>query len=832
MLVLCIGLTCGYKAGSLIHEKFQYSEAKDAVENLSHHLASTSLVPTMQAASPLAVHKTIIDSATGRLAVDDTEVLNLLNISRFLLEASLVYVLDRKGLVVACTPYGVDGKKTLTGNNYSFRPYFKDAMRNSKQIIYAALGVTTGKRGIYISNQIRDEDSAVGVLVIKMEVGTIDETLANMEYPNAWYSPDGIIFASNNPEWLYKTLLPIEPNHLKALRESKQFANEPLNPLGLNIDTQLIERDGNRYFIATANTHINGWKAFVLKPESQHIPLLWGCIVIGGSLALLLFYTATSVVARRQSKRLLREQGQRLELALAGGGLGTWDWYLPSDRVVFDKRWTEMKGYEFGEIEPTIETWKKLVHPDDLPEVYEKLENHFNNKTDSYEAICRIRHKNGRWLWILDRGKVVEWDAEHKPIRVCGTHLDITSQKKLEQDIREEHEKLLSILDSAPVGVVIVDKKRVIRWVNRFALQLSGLDEKEKVLGKQCGDYFCPAEQAACPVLDLGQNVDNSERIFRNIAGKEYPIIKTVKELDFEGDECFLEIFIDITERKHLEIELTQAQKLKSVGRLAAGIAHEINTPIQYVETNIAFLGDSFQDIANLLEKFCLLQKKTKENPELQEENISVQAALDKADWDYLSEEIPSAVQQAKEGTRRVATIVQAMKEFSHPSSKEKQPADLHKIISNTIIVCQGEWKNLADLETDFSENLPPVPCILDEIGQVILNIVVNAAHAIGDKFGANPDGRKGLIKIQTTAGDDTAEIRIEDNGLGIPDTIKDQIFDPFFTTKEVGRGSGQGLAIAHDVVVNKHGGSISVNSSPGAGATFILQLPLTARSH
>ena len=534
LLAVSIGLACGYIAGSLFHEKSQLRRAQHAVEDVSHHLASTSLVPTIQAVGFLAGHNIVIDSAAGRLSIDNPNVLTILNISRFLLDASLAYVLDSKGLVVACTPYGVDEKQTLTGNNYSFREYFTDAMRNTTQNIYAALGVTTRARGIYVSQQIRDEDAVVGAVVIKMKVESIDETLAKMVFPSAWYSPDGIIFASNNSGWLYKTLLPIQQDRLQVLRESQQFADEPLDPLGFNLDSHLVQRDGNRYYAATAKTLIHGWNTLVLLPDSkEHGLFLWGIVAAGGVLALLLFYALTSGVERRLSKRLMREQGQRLELALTGGGLGTWDWHLPSGQVVFDSHWAEMKGYQLDEIEPTIDSWKKLVHPDDLPEVYEQLDKHFAGRVESYEAVFRVRHKNGKWVWILDRGKVVEWSAKHEPIRACGTHLDITSQKELEQEIRKEHEKIFAILDSAPVGVVIVDRNRVIRWVNRFALQFAGFDDRANLLGRQCGDYLCPAEQNACPILDLGQEIDNSERIFRNNAGREYPILKTVKEFEF-----------------------------------------------------------------------------------------------------------------------------------------------------------------------------------------------------------------------------------------------------------------------------------------------------------
>ena len=203
-----------------------------------------------------------------------------------------------------------------------------------------------------------------------------------------------------------------------------------------------------------------------------------------------------------------------------------------------------------------------------------------------------------------------------------------------------------------------------------------------------------------------------------------------------------------------------------------------------------------------------------------------VEAVSEKADLEYLREEIPKAIEQSLEGIGRVSKIVQAMKEFSHPGADEKTPIDINKAIESTITVSRNEWKYVAEMETDFDTGLPMVPCLPGDFNQVILNIIINAAHAIAgvvDKDSVD----KGKIAISTTMDTDWAEIRISDTGTGIPEEIKDKVFDPFFTTKEVGRGTGQGLAISHSVVVDKHGGTITLETEEGQGTTFIIRLPL-----
>ena len=270
------------------------------------------------------------------------------------------------------------------------------------------------------------------------------------------------------------------------------------------------------------------------------------------------------------------------------------------------------------------------------------------------------------------------------------------------------------------------------------------------------------------------------------------------------------------------QTRLLQAQKLESVGQLAAGIAHEINTPLQFIGANMEFMEEASQAMSAITQS---LLKMIYTAPEGIAEEL--RSALEKADWEYLMEEFPSAIRQSKEGISRVTSIVKAMKEFSHPSSREKESIAVNTIIETTLLVARNEWKYVADVTTDLAVDLPLVPCYIDELGQVILNLLINAAHAIGEKLGRNHDGEKGEIHISTRAVDSFVEIRIRDTGSGIPVGIRERIFDPFFTTKEVGRGTGQGLTISHDVISKKHGGTLTFETEEGKGSTFIIRLPL-----
>jgi two-component system NtrC family sensor kinase len=279
-------------------------------------------------------------------------------------------------------------------------------------------------------------------------------------------------------------------------------------------------------------------------------------------------------------------------------------------------------------------------------------------------------------------------------------------------------------------------------------------------------------------------------------------------------------------QRNVMEVQLRQAQKLEAIGQLAAGIAHEINTPTQYVGDNTRFLQDSFQSLQPILQSHQELLQGARNNSLTPELLARAEQTLAAGDLPYLFAQIPAAIGETLEGVARISKIVRAMKEFSHPGGQEKSPADLNRAIESTVTVAHNEWKYVAEMKLDLDPELPPVPCFLGEFNQIILNLVVNAAHAIGDVTKRNP-GAKGLITICTCWEAGHIEVRVGDTGSGIAEANRPHIFEPFFTTKEVGKGTGQGLSIVYGSVVKKHGGSVRFETELGKGTTFIIQLPL-----
>jgi PAS domain S-box-containing protein len=420
--------------------------------------------------------------------------------------------------------------------------------------------------------------------------------------------------------------------------------------------------------------------------------------------------------------------------------------------------------------------------------------------------------------------ELLKFDAELKR--------QIKKRKKAKRTVKEAHREIEHLISSLPTILIGLSREnQIIHW-NAVAEKVLETPAAE-VMGltlNQCGlkwDWDKISHGIVKSHAE-GCNVRLDNIHYRNANGEERYLGLTITP--FKGKETSILgltiIGADITERIKFEAQLNQSQKMEAIGQLAAGIAHEINTPTQFVGDNTRFLQDAFDDLIQA----CSLYKesiKDAKSGNLNAESIKdLENRISELDIAYLEDEVPQAILQTLKGIDRITHIVQAMKIFAHPGGAEKEPIDINKEIEKTITITRNEWKYVAELITDFDATLPAVHCHRAEFNQVVLNLIVNAAHAIADANGDQPSER-GKIKISTTLAGKWAEIRISDTGIGIPEEIQHRIFDLFFTTKEPGRGTGQGLAIAHSVIVERHGGKIDIETEENRGTTFVIRLPV-----
>jgi len=397
-------------------------------------------------------------------------------------------------------------------------------------------------------------------------------------------------------------------------------------------------------------------------------------------------------------------------------------------------------------------------------------------------------------------------------------------KQRAEEEVRLLKQQIEFILGATKTGLHVIDASFHLRYVDPQRQEVYG-----DPAGRTCYEYFMGRNEPCvqCGVVQALKTKQTA--VTERVLPKENNRPTQVTSIPFQneqGEWLIAEVSADIGDRKRMERELTQAQRMQAIGHLAAGIAHEINTPTQYIGDNARFLQAGFGDLDTLLGAFDHLLQAAKQHTVTDELISEVEILVRRANVDYLTAEIPRAIEQSLEGVDRVATIVRAMKEFSHPGQHDKQAVDLNHLIESALTVSRGEWKHVADLVTDFDAGLPPVPCLPSDLSRVMVNLVVNAAHAIADVVQDGTNG-KGRITLRTRRCGDWVEVRVEDTGTGIPEEIRSKVFDPFFTTKDVGEGSGQGLAIAHSIVAEEHGGTISFETAAGRGTTFIVRLPL-----
>ncbi len=397
--------------------------------------------------------------------------------------------------------------------------------------------------------------------------------------------------------------------------------------------------------------------------------------------------------------------------------------------------------------------------------------------------------------------------------------------------IEDEKQRANAIIESATDGIMTTDMHGGINSANYACEQMLGYK-----ISDLCTMNICDIVQGGLDALF--SVADRTVKLNWSVVGKRQNGTQLELELGISksrllGKENYIVILRDVSERKMLEARLLQAQKLESIGQLASGIAHEINTPIQFIGDNLQFVQKSISDIITIIMEYENLSHKSelRESKQISEHLDLINKRAQDIDLEFVLDELPGALKQSREGVDRVVQIVKAMKSFTYRGSDEKALMDLNEAIETSLVLARNEWKDVAIIDCKLDPNLPSITACRGELSQVILNLLVNAAHAISDRKKRDKTA-EGVIKIETALDGHSILMKVIDSGIGIPEEIKGMIFNPFFTTKEVGRGSGQGLTLSYAIVVGKHGGTISFESEYGKGTTFMVRLPLSESSN
>ena len=459
----------------------------------------------------------------------------------------------------------------------------------------------------------------------------------------------------------------------------------------------------------------------------------------------------------------------------------------------------------------------------------------------------RIVNKAGETKWVEINAVPFSWGD--KPATLCFL-TDITNRKQAEEALREERNLLRTVIDSLPDYIFIKDTDYRYIVSNEAFARFHQMTPKDLV-GKKAHEIF-PQEAALRfyaddkKVMLSGQPLLNREDRLVDKEGKTiwHLASKVPLRNSFGNVAGLVGIAKDITERKQMEKELRsnkeeleqtltelketqaymiQSEKMASVGQLAAGVAHEINNPTGFVSSNINTLSGYQNDIKSLLMEYRNLVDDLKDSAITSHCPISISEQVERilaleanVDIDFLLSDMPVLINESLEGMERIKKIVLDLKDFAHPGEDKAQTADINKGIESTLSIVWNELKYIATVTKEYGE-LPLVECYPQQLNQVFMNILVNAAQAMKDQ---------GEIRVSTHASNGFVEIKISDTGAGISDENLSKIFDPFFTTKEVGKGTGLGLNVAYNIV-KKHKGDLKVESELGKGTTFIIRIPV-----
>jgi PAS domain S-box-containing protein len=510
-------------------------------------------------------------------------------------------------------------------------------------------------------------------------------------------------------------------------------------------------------------------------------------------------------------------KAELLDLLFEATNDGVVDWDIVTNHATYNDRWRFLLGWDEAEIPTTPMTWREVIHEQDRQEVEQALRDHLEQAWP-FVQTARLQHRALGWRWILMRG-AARRDSRGTAIRMVILFADIDERVRAESQVR-------ALIEAIPDTMIRIRMDGTLLAVKHGRT----LENSERDILKNLHTRFGLTTENGLRALLLSsiQGVGKKDEVQitpfcdktpdGEIRHQEIRVIRS-------GEDEAVCIIRDVTREKMIEDQMIRGNKLEAIGQLAAGLAHEVNTPLQYIGDNLTFANEVLPELLGLFDDYRSTMKIGSElTQEILGPLLEREAAMD---VDYIRENLSQVIGKALDGMAQITKIVRAMKAFEDVGRQERAHVDLNAIVDNTITVSTHTWTQAAELTLKLQPGLPFVPCIAGEISQVVLNLVVNAAQAIAEKN--HHSNVKGHILVETLPcpKEQQVELRVTDDGEGIPAAIRARIFDPFFTTRKVGQGTGQGLAQVHFAVVSLHRGSVRFETEEGKGTTFIIRLPL-----
>ncbi|MDB9510150.1 PAS domain S-box protein [Kamptonema animale CS-326] len=678
-------------------------------------------------------------------------------------------------------------------------------------------------------------------------IGNSDRDLLSPEIAQEFLEIDRQIIATGQ-SLTYSQDVPLSDEIRNFLTTKSVYRDSEGNALGvIGISRDITERKQAEIALQRANEELE------IRVEKRT-----------ANLKQVLKQLQTQIAEREEAEEELRKSEERWQLALKGTNDGIWDWNPRNNELFMSSRCKEMLGFEEWEIENDLNAWYSLLHPDDLDRVINAGQDNLEGKTPYFIAEYRIRCKDDSYKWILGRAKALR-NEEGIPVRMVGSISDITARKLAEEALRESEAKFQHLSANVPGMLyqilLCADGSASYPYISPACREIFEIEPE--IVQKNITlihDLIHPDDRQnhdrlVARAVQILQPWDWEGRMILP-SGKIKWIQTISKPEDLgNGDSIWHGLMTDISDRKQAEealrqsemrereksqqlektlvqlrstqAQLIQTEKMSSLGQLVAGIAHEINNPVNFIHGNITYVNDYIQELLSLVELY---------QQQYPQPSGEIGDRIEEIELEFINEDLAKILSSMKVGTERIRSIVLSLRNFSRLDESEMKQVDIHEGIESTLLILQNRFKG----KNNYSEiqlvkqfgALPLVECYAGQLNQVFVNVIANAIDAIEQRFKGHSveeiEANPGRIDICTKVSDrETAIVQITDNGSGMPDAVKAQIFNPFFTTKAVGQGPGLGLSISYQIVVEQHKGKLDCVSEVGQGTTFIIEIPI-----
>ncbi|WP_461209321.1 ATP-binding protein [Desulfocurvus sp. DL9XJH121] len=824
ILSLALGVISLVTLHLLAQDNLRSSHRQD-MEILSKQMEH-NLKQRMEVIRTLAHNKLAADVLQGEAGQDNHDIRLALNTANEVMHSELIAVYDRSGTIVSSS----DNKAaSTTGNNYSFRPYVHQSLRG-ETAVFPAFGAVTRSRGLYLSAPVYvdGEPMPLGLIMLKIGIEEVEGLLKETEDPTAVVSPEGVIFASNQPGWLYHSIRPLGGSAMENIKRTRQFGPNDIKPLDFDLDRQRVTMDDQEYLVATVPYPVRGWRIVScrLATPVAPIPMLHKVLLVltlsvTGGLAVLVFFLLANIQRRRRTESRLRRAEEKYHGIFKNAAMGIFQSTLEGAYMEASPSLARILGYRDPQhlMESVSDIGRDVyLDPNEREAFIARLG--MEQKIDGYETL--VRRRDGGIIRVSMSCRLVSNARDERPF-LEGSLLDITEQRRAEEALRREHAIVSRIMETSPLGIILADTSGAITFANSRAEDILAL--------ARAGDGGAGYAQPAALMTDMDGTPLSQEEIFVTRAlphggqpqdarvvlerpGRDqvFLALHTAPLLDPRGrltetvtifEDISAKILVEREEAKRQQ-QLVQADRMISLGILTSGVAHEINNPNTFIMSNAQLFAEAWQETGAILDEYH------RDNGDF---------VIGGLPYSKFREKVPVLCSRILEGAVRIQRIVKELRTYSRQSTVEALvPVQVNEVIQSAEILLGSMIRKCTDnFSLELADGLPLVRADFQRLEQVVINVVQNACQAL------TGPGRAIHVRTALEAGFVVLECR--DQGVGIPENQLGHVTDPFFTTKRDTGGTGLGLSISLSIV-REFGGSLEFDSRPGEGTTVRIRIP------